>query len=180
MIKMGDPRKQRKKYRTPLRPWEKDRMDQEDKLIRRYGLRRKEEIWRAETVLRDFRRQARRLLAASGGQAEKETQQFLKRLRRLGLVKGRDLDEVLGLIIENVLDRHLQAIVYKKGLAGTPRQARQLITHGHITVEGRRVTVPSYMVSVEEEGKISYSPHSSFAGRFKPPEPSEAAEAEGE
>lgn len=177
---MGDPRKQRKKYRTPLRPWEKDRMDQEDKLIRRYGLRRKEEIWRAETVLRDFRRQARRLLAASGEQAEKETQQFLGRLRRLGLIEGGDLDEVLGLTIENILDRHLQAVVCKKGLARTPRQARQLITHGHITVEGRRVTVPSYMVSVEEEGRIGHSPGSSFVDKLRPPEPSESVGAEGE
>ncbi|MEA1904343.1 MAG: 30S ribosomal protein S4 [Candidatus Hadarchaeota archaeon] len=177
---MGDPRKQRKKYRTPLRPWEKDRMDEEDRLIRRYGLRRKEEIWRAETVLRSFRRQARRLLAASGEQVEKEARQFLGRLQRLGLVRGENLDDVLGLTIESVLDRHLQAIVHKKGLARTPRQARQLITHGHITVEGRRVTVPSYLVSVGEEGKISHSPGSSFVDRLKPPEPPEAAEAEGE
>ncbi len=176
---MGDPRKQRKKYTTPRHPWEQDRMDAEDELVRQYGLRGKKEIWRAETVLRTFRRQARRLLSASGDQAQKEAKQLLARLQRLGLIKpGATLDDILGLTIENVLDRRLQTVVYKKHLAKSPRQARQLITHGHIDVEGRRVTVPSYLVSVEEEGQLSHKPGSSFAERIKPPEPAEAAEEE--
>ena len=79
-------KRQRKKYLRPAHPWEKERMDAEDKLLNKYGLRRKEEVWRTETLLRNFRRQARQLLAASGPQAELESKQLLSRLRRLGLV----------------------------------------------------------------------------------------------
>lgn len=155
---MGHPKKQRKKYTTPLHPWEKDRMDAEDKLCRQYGLTSKREIWKMESFLRNYRRQARRLLAASGPQAEIESKQLLERLRRLGLIaEGGTLDDVLGLTIEHVLGRRLQTLVYKKGLARSPHQARQFISHGHIAVGERRVTVPSYLVSVAEEGLIDYA-----------------------
>ena len=174
---MGDPRRQHKRYTTPRHPWQKDRIDAENKLTRQYGLRGKRELWKAETVLRNFRRQARRMLSASGDQAVKETQQMLARLQRLGLIKSEGtLDDVLGLGLENVLDRRLQTVVFKKGLAHTPLQARQLISHGHVDVEGRRVTVPSYLVSVEEEGGISHKPGSSFAGRVKPGKEGEESE----
>jgi len=161
---LGDPRRHRKKYSTPRHPWEKSRMDAEDELLRKYGMRRKREVWRAETVLRNFRRQARLLLSASGAQAEREAGQLLSRLRRLGLIGSEGtLDDVLGLSIEDILNRRLQTIVHKKGLANSPRQARQLIVHGHIQIGGRKVTVPSYLVTAEEEGKIGYVPDSPFA-----------------
>ncbi len=143
-------------------------MDAESRLTGRYGLRGKKELWKAETILRNFRRQARRLLSASGDQAVLETQQLLARLQRAGLIKSdATLDDVLGLKLENVLDRRLQTIVYKKGLANTPLQARQLITHGHICVAGTQVTVPSYMVLVEEEGEINHKEGSPFVSRLK-------------
>jgi len=148
-------KRQRKKYHRPSHPWEKERMDAEDKLLRQYGLRRKEEIWRTQTLLRNFRRQARNLLAASGPQAELETKQLLARLRRLGLVgEGATLDDVLGLNIENLLERRLQTLIYRKGLALTPQQARQLVLHGHITIAGKQVSVPSYLVPIEDEKMI--------------------------
>lgn len=172
---MGDPRKQRKKFARPLRPWEKERMDAEDKLMAQYGLRRKEEIWRAQTMLRNFRRQARRLLAASGRQAELESKQLLASMRRLGLVgEGATLDDVLSLTTENLFERRLQTLVFRKGLARTPRQARQLVVHGWVNVGGRRVTVPSYLVTVEEEGMIS-----STAVREEAPAKAEEAASEG-
>ena len=153
---MGDPRRQRKKYVRPLRPWEKERMDAEDKLMAQYGLRRKEEVWLAQTMLRNFRHQARRLLAASGKQAEIEREQLLARLRKLNLVGGgATLDDVLSLSIENLFERRLQTLVFRKGLARTPRQARQLVIHGLVKVGGRKVVAPSYLVTVEEEGMIS-------------------------
>jgi len=177
---MGDPKKQRKKYRRPSHPWEKDRIEAENKLLQKYGLRRKEEVWKIETLLRSFRRNARRLLTASGPQAELETRQMLERLKRLGLISsGATLDDVLGLTIENILERRLQTIVSKKGLAKTPLQARQLVLHGHVAISGKRVTVPSYLVSVKEEGEIGLAPGSSFASQPKPEVPPPSVEAEG-
>jgi small subunit ribosomal protein S4 len=148
-------KRQRRKYDKPSHPWEKDRMDAEDKLLRRFGLKRKREIWRAETILRNFRRQARKLLAESGPQAELETKQLLGRLHKLGLV-GEDatLDDVLGLTVERILERYLQVVLHQKNLVKTPRQARQFILHGHVTVGGRKINVPSYLVAVEEERSI--------------------------
>jgi len=156
-------KRQRKKYMTPSHPWEKERMDAEDQLLRKCGLRRKREIWRTQTILRNFRRQARNLLAATGPQAELETKQLLSKLRRLGLVgENATLDDVLGLTVEKLLERRLQAVVCRLGLARTPKQARQLIVHGHIAIGGRRVNVPSYLVPVHEEPLISYAEDSSF------------------
>jgi small subunit ribosomal protein S4 len=171
-------KRQRKKYLRPSHPWEKERMNAEDKLLHRYGLRRKEEIWRTQTLLRSFRRQARQLLAASGPQAELEAKQLLARLRRLGLVgESATLDDVLGLNIENLLERRLQTLIHRKGLARTPRQARQLILHGHIAIAGKQVSVPSYLVPLEEEGAIGYLEGSSFKAR---PEEVEKVEAQPE
>jgi len=168
-------KRQRKKYFRPSHPWEKERMDAEDKLLRQYGLRRKEEIWRTQTLLRSFRRQARHLLAASGPQAELETKQLLSRLRRLGLVgEGATLDDVLGLNVENLLERRLQTLIHRKGLAKTLQQARQLVLHGHIAIAGKQVKVPSYLVPLEEEGTIRYVEGSSFKLQPQP----EAAAAE--
>ena len=47
-----------------------------------------------------------------------------------------------------LLERRLDNMVYRLGLATTRRQARQLVNHGHITVDGKRVDIPSYEVKV--------------------------------
>jgi len=73
------------------------------------------------------------------------------------------LDDVLDLSIEDILERRLQTIVLRKGLAKSTYQARQLITHGHITIEDRRVTIPSYIVTRKEETQIAYTPKSPFS-----------------
>jgi len=165
-------KRQRKKYLRPSHPWEKERIDAEDKLLRKYGLRRKEEIWRTQTLLRNFRRQARQLLAASGPQAELEAKQLVSHLRRLGLVgEGATLDDVLGLNVENLLERRLQTLIHLKGLARTPREARQLVLHGHIVIADRQVMVPSYLVPLEEEGAIGYAEGSSFKIQPQPEAP---------
>ncbi|MBS3815549.1 MAG: 30S ribosomal protein S4 [Hadesarchaea archaeon] len=152
---MGDPKRQRKQYSAPLRPWDGDRIQKETKLVNQYGLQSKKEVWKTETILRDFRRKARRLMAASGSQAEKESKQILEKLQRLGLLdKESTLVDVLRLDIEDVLARRLQTIVYNKRLARTPNQARQMIVHGHILIEDKCVTVPGYLTTIEEERKV--------------------------
>jgi ribosomal protein S4 len=70
---------------------------------------------------------------------------------------GASLDDVLALETEAVLSRRLQTLVYLKGFSSTPYQARQLISHGHVAVKGRKVTIPSYMVAKEEETQIQYT-----------------------
>ena len=72
---------------------------------------------------------------------------------------------MLGLTVRDVLERRLQTLVYKKGLALSIYHARQLIVHGHIAINGRRVRSPGYLVSREEEDKIGYYPLSPYAKR---------------
>lgn len=147
-------KKQRPKYETPPRPWVKERIEREKKLLEAYGLRRKREIWRAEAILRGWRRRARELAARRDEEAERV---LLTKLLKLGLVKeGASLDDVLGLTVENLLDRRLQTLVYKKGFANTLMQARQFIVHGHIAVDGTRTRWPSMIVPVSLENKIGF------------------------
>jgi small subunit ribosomal protein S4 len=73
------------------------------------------------------------------------------------------LDDVLSLTVENVLERRLQTLVWRRGLAKSPYQARQLISHGHIALKQRKMTVPSYIVESDEEGTLSYSSGSKFS-----------------
>lgn len=49
------------------------------------------------------------------------------------------------------LERRLDNVVYRLGLASSRRQARQLVRHGHVQVDGRKVNIPSYEVAVGEE-----------------------------
>ncbi len=152
---MGDPKRIRRKYETPSHPWQAERIQEEKKLQSEYGLRNKREIWKAQAMLRGFRRQARELLAQRSEQARRQEKQLLDKLVRLNILKeGSTLDDVLSLTVRDVLNRRLQTLVYKKGLAYTVKQARQFIVHGHIAVAGRKVTSPSYMVTGDEEDKI--------------------------
>jgi small subunit ribosomal protein S4 len=151
----------RKKYDTPLHPWKESRIKSERELIKKYGLKSHKEVWKAKTYLGKHREQARELLAKVGStnpQTKKESDQLLLHLTRMGILSmGASLDDVLALEIESVLSRRLQTLVYLKGFSSTPYQARQLISHGHVAVSGKKVTVPSYMVSKDEEGQIQYT-----------------------
>ncbi|MCS4541561.1 MAG: 30S ribosomal protein S4 [Euryarchaeota archaeon] len=168
---MGDPRKLKKKFEVPHHPWQADRLTEERRLMQKFGLRSKREIWRLETMLRRIRRNARRLLTATGAEVETETKQLLSRLIRLGLLEeGAMLDDVLALKNENILNRRLQSLVYAKGLCKTINQARQLIVHGHISIGDHGVTVPSYLVLREEEGKINYHSDSPLSKNLEHPE----------
>jgi len=147
-------KKQSKKFEKPLKPWNKERIEREKNLLQNYGLRRKHEIWRAESILRNYRRLARELRA----KRDKEKESILiRKLSRLGLVAPHaTLDDVLALTIDKILERRLQTLVYRKGLANTPKQARQFIVHGHIAVDGRRARWPSTLIPVDLDNKISF------------------------
>ncbi len=66
-----------------------------------------------------------------------------------------DLDDVLALTVNDVLERRLQTLIFKKGHAKSINQARQVIVHGHVSVDKRKVVFPSYLVPLEEEKRIS-------------------------
>lgn len=159
---MGDPKFLRRTYDTPKHPWDAGRMDEERKLVVKYGLKNKRELWKAQSILRGFRRQARDLqarLRAGDPQAQRETDGLLGRLNRLGMlpVGSPTLDDVLALSLEDVLRRRFEWIVFTKGLAPTSYGARQLIVHGHLAIGEHRVTRPGYLVLGEEEVRIAYS-----------------------
>lgn len=158
---MGDPKKQRKKFETPRFPWRTDTLQMELNLLGQYGLRNKRELWHHKTMLSKFRGIARSLLGMSAEQRRILESQLLDKMDRLGILpKTAALDEVLDLALEDLLERRLQTLVFRKGLAKSVFQARQLITHGHIAIGGKRVLTPNYLVLRDEEPKIAYSPTS--------------------
>ena len=166
---MGDPKKQRKKYETPRFRWRKDILQEELKLIGQYGLRNKHELWRHKTTLSEARGIARSLIGKPAEERTKLENELLARLKKQGiLAETSALDNVLDLSIEDILERRLQTIVFRKGLTRTIFQARQLITHGHITIGNRRVTVPGYIVAKAEEEHVIYSPESALVKEAHP------------
>jgi small subunit ribosomal protein S4 len=166
---MGDPRKIKSKYSRPGQPWQKERIEEERVLVREYGLKNKTEIYKTRSKLKTFADLAKNLIAARGAQAEKERQQLLSRLARLGLVKaGAQLDDVLGLQLKNLLERRLQTMLVRRGLARSMNQSRQFIVHEHITVGNRAVSAPSYHVPVDEEPSIAFIPTSTLASASHP------------
>ena len=167
-----------KRYETPNHPYQGERIAEESGLVDRYGLETKEELWRAQSRLRDFRREARRLLGAAQGDAELAGEmgaEFVARLKKIGILnEGDDISKVLSLDVTDVLERRFQTVAYRQGLASTPQQARQFLVHGHVTIDGARVTEPSKFVTVDEEDSIAFDETSVLADELHP------ARAEGQ
>ena len=69
--------------------------------------------------------------------------QFRKVFERASKMKG-----IVGTNLLNLLECRLDNVVYRLGLANTRRAARQIVNHGHITVNGVKVNIPSYQVKV--------------------------------
>jgi len=159
---MGDPRRIRNKYSGPMHPWQKQRIETEKPLMKSYGLSNKAELWKVGTKLKKYKDNAKNLVALKGAQAEKERAQLVDKLKSFNLIQSESLDEILGLNLEQLLDRRLQTLVYKKGLARSVKQARQMITHGHIKVNGKKMTAPGFLVTIKDEASITYSEKSRF------------------
>ena len=147
-------------YETPNHPFQGERIAAEGDLLSRYGLKNKEELWRAQSELRGYRREARRLIGEAQGDttvAAEAGEEFLARLKRIGVLdEGDSLDDVLSLDETDILERRLQTVAYRKGIGNTPKQSRQFITHGHVTVDGARVGSPSMKVDVTDEDAIEF------------------------
>ena len=161
---MGDPRKNRKKYTTPSHPWQKARLDNEKELLQEYGLKNKKEIWKSSSKLAQFKKQAKSLIGKKDLQAETEKKLFMDKLGKLKLVQDEaTIENILDLSVKDILERRLQTLVLRKGLAKTMNQSRQFITHGHILINEIKVNAPSYLVSLNEEAALTFSEKSALA-----------------
>lgn len=142
----------KRKYETPVRPWDKQRLEVEREILKTYGLKNKREIWRTDGMIRKYRRLAR-VLAARRNEGQEKL--IVDKLIKLGVLEeGTGLDDVLALTSQKFLERRLQTILQRKGVANTVKQARQMIVHGRVKIGDRKVVYPSYIVSREEENKI--------------------------
>ena len=152
---MGDPKKQKKKFSTPSHPWQKERIEIERELLKQYGLKRKYEIWKMDSTLRKFLNRAKTLIAQRTPQSELEKKQLLGRLSSLGLLKqDSKVEDVLNLTLKDVMERRLQTLLIRKQMARTMLQAREFIVHEHVAIGARKITAPSYLVTVKEEPTI--------------------------
>jgi small subunit ribosomal protein S4 len=170
---MGDPKFPRRSYDTPSHPWDAERFKEERELCRHFGLKNKKELWKAKTMLSRYRKQSRDLqarLRTGESQAQIETENLLKSCARLGLLptEGATLDDVLTLNTEALLNRRLQTLVFRKGLAASQNQARQLIAHGHVSLDGHRVTIPGMLLERGQEESIAYTVSSPYASDMHP------------
>ena len=171
---MGDPKKSRRLWKKPKRPFNYDLKMEELKIIGEFGLKTKKELWKEHTELSRIRHQARSLLALRKEVRVMKEPIFMKSLVRIGLIsKDSTLDDVLNLQINDLLSRRLQTIVQKKLFFKTPYQARQAIVHKHVMVLNRVNNIPSYRVKIEEEKNIKLCSKSSLNNQLTKTENSE-------
>ena len=168
---MGDPKTPRRIWKKPKRPLNYNLMMDELKTLGTFGLKTKRELWKARTNLSKLRHQARSLLALRQEIRKEKEPVLINSLSKIGLVdKNSTLDAVLNLQVTDLLSRRLQTIVQRKLYFKTPYHARQAIVHGHIMIGDRIITIPSYVVKIDEEPKIHLIPESSFNQTLSKPE----------
>ena len=143
-------KRKHKIYSRPKRPFEKGRIEEENKIREEFGLKNKREIWRAEAKVKTMREKAKQLISAP---VERQKALF-EQLNKLG-IKVKSIPDVLSLSKEDYMKRRLQTVLVKKRLAQTMKAARQLIVHKKVMIESKVVSIPSYIVPVELEEKIS-------------------------
>jgi len=145
-------RRFKNKCTKPRKVWDKARIIEEKAIKEKYGLKNMREIWIANAIVKKIRSMAKKLIKAT----PEEQKNFILSLAKKGFIdENATIDDVLAIDKTNILDRRLQTIVYKKGLARTIKHARQLIVHGHVALNDVKINVPGYLVKKDEEDKIT-------------------------
>jgi len=147
---MGDIKRKKKKFSRPRKLFDSVRIETENATVNKYGLKNKREVWKAKSKVSTIRRQAKELI----GKSTERQNAFFEKLNKIGL-NVKNIPDVLALTEQNLLDRRLQTLLVRKKIVNKSKQARQLIVHKHVLVDGKAVSVPSFIVSTDMESKIS-------------------------
>jgi len=142
--------RKKKAYKNPKKPYEKERIEGENALVKKYGLKNKTEVWKTLAKVNYYRGRAKALAKLP----LEEQEVLLNKLKALGL-KTETSADVLDLKVEDLLERRLPTVVAKKKIANTTKHARQLVVHKKIIVDGNIVNSPSFLVPIHKEDKIS-------------------------
>jgi len=157
-----------KTSQSPRRPWEKERLISELQTIGEYGLKNKREVWRVRLALAKIRKTARTLLTMHVNEPKRifEGAALLRRLHRYGILdESKDkLDYVLGLKMNDFLERRLQTQIFKLSMADTIHEARVTVRQRHVRVRNQLVDVPSYMVRVDSQKHLDFAQNSPYGG----------------
>lgn len=142
--------RKKKRYSRPKKAYEAARIAEENALLKKYALKNKIEVWKTIAKVNYFRKRAMALAKSSF----EEQSVLFNKLRALGLNTNTTAD-VLALKIEDLLERRLPTVVFKKNIAKTPQEARQMVVHKRILIDNKVIDSPSYLVSVDAEGMIT-------------------------
>ena len=142
-------KRKHKKYSRPKRPFDKERLIEEEKIKKEFGLKNKKEIWRSESRIKLIREMAKKLISSP----VEEQQVLFNNLKKIGLNVD-SISDVLSLDKEDYLRRRLQTIVKVKKIASKIKSERQLIVHKKVIVNGSVIDSPSYIVPIELENGI--------------------------
>ena len=161
--------RKKKMFVRPKKAYEKTRIEEENTILNKYGLKNKREIWKALANINYFRSRAKDLARST----DEEQKILFDKLTALG-IKVNSITEVLALKIYNLLERRLPTILYKKALAKTPKEARQMVVHKNVLINGSVVNTPSYIVPIHEENLIT------IRAKSKKPKPAKEESAQEE
>jgi small subunit ribosomal protein S4 len=153
---LGAPKRNRSKFEKPKERWNLERIKADRTLINEFGLKNHKELWQVQSEVSRIRRNVRELLSIGSG-SDDVKEKIIGRLTKLGIASSTTtLDNLLDLKENDLLNRRLQTVVFRKGLAKTIKQARQLTVHGFIAIDGRKVNRPGYLVDADIEKRITY------------------------